>query len=197
MPLLQERIINMKKILLMILVSVVVGCSSPQPHFYQPVPVQNTEITYPKVKGTILLTPLILPAEASRPQITTIGQNNYDLTIDEFNRWGATPSKLFQHVINQNLSRYMPNASIENQTPVRKNYKYVVSIEINAMIGKLKQDAMLNASYFIRNRNGNVVKSGKLNESVAITGGYDDYVLAQSHLLGALSAQIAADLSRL
>jgi len=187
----------MKKIFLMILALAIAGCSSPQPHFYQPITVKNTEITYPQVKGTILLQQIVLPAEASRPQITTIGKNSYELNIDEFNRWGATPDKLFQRVINQNINSYLPNATVENQTPIRKNYKYAIAIEITDMVGKLKQEAVLNASYFIKNRSGYTLKSGRLDESVAINGGYDDYVLAQSRLLGALSAQIASDLSRL
>ena len=187
----------MKKIFLTLLFILTTGCSSPQPHFYQPITMKTTELSYPAVKGVILLQSLILPAEASRPQITTIGKNSYELNIDEFNRWGAAPDKLFQRIINQNLSICLPNASIENQTPIRKNYKYAVAIEITEMTGKLEKEAVLNASYFIKNRGGNTIKSGKLDEAIAIKGGYDDYVLAQSRLLSALSAQIAADLNSL
>jgi len=187
----------MKKILFLAFILFISGCASPQPHFYQPVMVKNVDINYPQVKGVILLQTLSLPAESSRPQITTIGKNNYNLKIDEFNRWGAAPDKLFQRIINQNLSVYLPNANIENQTPLRKNYKYAIAIEVTDMIGKLDENATLSASYFIKNASGKVVKSGKLFESVAITGGYDEYVLAQSRLFAALSAQIAGDLSKL
>lgn len=186
----------MKKIWFIIFTLLLSACSSPTPRFYQPVPIKG-EIVYPKVKGIILLHQVVLPAEATRPQITTIGENDYELKIDEFNRWGASPNKIFQRIINQNLNYYLPNASIENQTSIKKDFKYSVAIEITDLIGKLGHNATLNASYFIRNPEGKVVKFGKIRETVAITGGYEEYILTQSHLLAALSAQIAADLSSL
>ena len=187
----------MKKIVLLFLIFVLTGCASPKPKFYQPIVVKTSETSYPQFKSAVLLQQLLLPAEVARPQITTIGEDNYELKIDEFNRWGATPEKLFQRVICQDLESYLPNGTIEIQSPLRKNYKYAVAIEISEMGGKLGEDAVLMASYFIKNKSGYIIKSGKLTDKVAISSGYDDYVMAQSKLLGMLSAKIAADLSRL
>lgn len=187
----------MKKLILMLLVLITAGCTSSKPNFYQPIPVQANEITYPKFKRSVLLRPISLPTEMSKPQIVTLGKENFEVKIDEFNRWASAPDKLFQRVINKNLSNYLPNASIENQTLLRKNYDYAVTIEVNNIGGRLGENAFMVASYFIKNRNGNIVKSGKLDESVAIEGGYEDYIPAQSRLLGALSAQIASDLASL
>lgn len=187
----------MKKLLLLTLILLISACSSPSPKFYQPVVTKTSNITYDRVNGTILLQQLLLPAEVSRPQITTIGQNDFELKIDEFNRWGASPDKLFQRIIAEDLIGYLPNANVELQTPLRKNYKYAVAVEITNLSGKLGDTAALGASYFIKNKNGAVIKSGRLNESVALEGSYNEYVLAQSRLLGALAAQIAADLSQL
>ena len=173
------------------------ACSSPQPHFYQPVTVKTADASYNNFKGSLLIQPVLLPAEAARPQITTIGKDDFELKIDEFNRWGAAPEKLIQRVIGQNLSLYLPNAIIEVQTPIKKNYVYAIAVEITEMGGKLGKEAILGASYFIKDQNNKIVKSGKLSESVAIDDGYDAYVLAQSRLIGALSARIAADISRL
>ena len=173
------------------------ACSSPQPHFYQPVAVKTTDVSYNDFKGSLLIQPILLPAEAARPQITTIGKDDFELKIDEFNRWGAAPEKLIQRVIGQNLSYYLPNAIIEVQTPIKKNYKYAIAVEVTEMGGKLGKEAVLGASYFIKDQNGKIVKSGKLSESATINTGYDAYVLAQSKLIGALSAQIAADISHL
>lgn len=172
-------------------------CGSPNPKFYQPITLKTAELTYPQFKKTVLLKNILLPAEVARPQITTIGNDEYMLKIDEFNRWGASPDKLFKNVLRQDLNVYLPNAQIENQTPLRKNYQYAVAIEINTLSGKLNEKATLEAEYNILNKNGNSVKSGKLSESIAIKGGYDNYVVAQSRLLSALAAQIAADLNNL
>ncbi|MCM1324298.1 MAG: PqiC family protein [Acetobacter sp.] len=187
----------MKKILILALAVLTTACSSPTPHFYQPIAVQTVTVTYPKVKSTLLLNQVLLPAEAARPQITTIGAKDYDVRIDEFNRWGATPEKLVQRVLNQNLSLALPNAIIENQTPLRKNYKYAVAVEITEMSGKLDKFATLKSSYFIRNKMGRVVKSGRFANSVEISGGYEEYVPAQSSLLGELAELIAKDIARL
>ncbi len=187
----------MKKIFAFILIFIMSGCASPAPRFYQPVVVENRSIISSAFTGTILIQRLLLPAEISRPQITTIGQTDYELKIDEFNRWGAAPDKLFQRIIAQDLANYLPKASIEIQTPLRKNYKYAVAIEINEMTGKLGNTAYFSASYYIKNRNGNTVKTGYIKEELDIEFGYDNYVLAQSQMLDALANQIAQDLSHL
>lgn len=187
----------MKKVLILILVATVTACCSPTPHFFQPVAVKQADITYPDVKSTILLNQVLLPAEVSRPQITTLGKEDYELKIDEFNRWGATPERLIQRIINQNLALYLPNAMIENQTPLRKNYQYAVAVEILEMGGRLDDFATLEASYFIKNKQNRVIKSGRFNQTIKIDGEYDEYVPAQSTLLGAFVAEIAQALNQL
>ena len=187
----------MKKFLMLLMVLTVSCCGTPNPHFYQPVPIQQSEMSYPKFKKTVLVKNILLPSDVSRPQITTIGDDDFRLKIDEFNRWGTSPSKLIQNVLRQDLSIYLPNADVVMQTPLVKNYQYAVMIEINTFIGRLKKDAKLEATYAILDQNGKTLESGKINESTAIEGGYDDYVMAQSRLLGVLAAEIAGDLSRL
>ena len=187
----------MKKIFSFILLAILCGCASPMPHFYQPVPVYSGSTSLYKLSGTVLLQSLQLPAEVNRPQITTIGKNDYELKIDEFNRWGATPDKMFLRTIAQDLAYYLPQASIEMQTPIRKNYKYAVAIEITEMSGKLGEEASFSASYFIKNRNGKTIKTGQIKENTKIESGYDSYVLAQSRMMSMLAERIAADLSRL
>lgn len=187
----------MKKALIFVLAMLGVACSSPKPSFYQPTPLKTAEITYDKVKSTILLNQVLMPAEAARPQITTLGQEDYELKIDEFNRWGATPERLVQRVLNENLSLYLPNAMIENQTPLRKNYQYAVAVEISEMSGRLNEFAVLQASYFIKNKLNQIIKAGKFDGKKLIDGEYTAYVPAQSALLGGLARQISKDIARL
>lgn len=182
---------------MIILTALVAACSSPAPHFFQPVAMKTAEQTYPNVKKTILLNQVLLPAEASRPQITTLGKKDYDVKVDEFNRWSAAPERLIQQTINDNLSLYLPNAVVENQTPLRKNYQYAVAIEIQEISGRLDKFATLKASYYIKNKQNRIIKSGRFLQSTEISGGYNKYIPAQSKLLGTLSQQIADDLSKL
>lgn len=187
----------MKKIFSFILLLLLCGCSSPTPHFYQPVALSNNTVDASKLRGTILLQSILLPSEINRPQITTIGENDYELKIDEFHRWGATPDKLFQRVIAQDLAYYLPDASIEVQTQIRKNYKYAVAIEVTEMSGKLGKTAYFSAAYFIKNSSGYTVKRGKIKEKLEIQSGYDEYVMAQSSMFDKLAKKIADDLSHL
>lgn len=186
----------MKNIFAIFIIALITGCSSPTPNFFQPVLVVTGNEVYSDVKGVILINNVLLPAEASRPQITTLGKEDYEVKIDEFNRWGASLEKLVMRVLNNNLGFYFPNAIIENQSTLRKNYKYAIAVEITEMSGRLDEMATLKASYFIKNKNNNIIKSAKFANSVKINGGYDEYVPAISTLLGELAEQIAQDLPK-
>ena len=186
----------MRIFLLFMLLGLISACTSPEPNFYQPVAIEKPNVVFSNIKSTILINNVLLPAEVSRPQITTLGDENYKLNIDEFNRWGATPERLFQNVINENFSYLLPNAIIENQTSLRKNYKYAVAVEITKMSGRLDEMAILEASYFIKNQKGMVIKSGKFYDEIKIDGKYDQYIPAQSKLLSILCEQIAKDLAQ-
>lgn len=187
----------MKKLIAISCFLLMCGCASQQPNFYQPVAIKTAEVSYPNFKGIVLLPSVIMPAEVSRPQITTIGKTNYELKIDEFNRWGASPDKLIQTTLNQDLSFYLPSATIENQTSLRKNYKYAVAVEVTELGGKLDERANFSASYYIKNEDGKIIKTGEIKKSMNIRGGYSEYVEAQSQMIGNLAAKIATDLSKL
>ena len=181
----------MKKILIAIMALATAACSSPAPNFFQPVAVKTTDATYPGVKGMVLVGQVLLPAEQARPQITTLGEENYQVRIDEFNRWGASPERLVQRVLNEDLGMLLPNAMIENQTTLKKNYKYAVTVEILDMSGRLDEMAALKASYFIRSKQGKILKQGRFDRRTEIDGSYDAYIPAQSRLIGDLAQVIA------
>ena len=60
----------MKKILVFILSSMMCGCFNHTPNFYQPVQNKTTDIVYSDFKDMILISPVVVPSEISRPQIT-------------------------------------------------------------------------------------------------------------------------------
>ena len=179
----------MKRFWLLLLIFTVSACASKNPNFYQPIAWNETQLVYPDFKQNILIDNVLLPATQAKPQITTLGDENYELKIDEFNRC--------QQVINDDLSLILPNAIVENKTTLRKNYKYAVWIEIQKMSGRLDEEAVLQASYFIKNKKGRILKQGKFKQNIAIGGDYDAYIPAQSQLLGLLAQNIANDLIKL
>ena len=185
----------MKKFVVFIICAILSGCCSTNPNFYQPISIVSNDINFPKLKNTILINQVFLPSNISRLQITTLGKNDFDVNIDEFNRWSSQPEKMLQNVINENLSKLLPNAIIENQTPFIKNYDYAVMIEFTKLEGRLDDIVHINSSYFIKNKLGKTIKSGKFNASKKFEGGYDRYVEELSTLIGDLSIDIAKKLT--
>jgi uncharacterized lipoprotein YmbA len=184
----------MKKIGVFLITFMLFGCFSPASKFYQPIYVKKQNVSYNEFKGAVLLYPVLLPAEISKPQIVTLGKEDYEVRIDEFNRWASQIEKMIQRVINNNLGLIFNNARIENQSTLRKDYKYAINIEIQELSGRLDEKATVKASYFIRNKSGKILKSNNFYEVVAISGDYDAYVPAISDILGNLSKNIAKDI---
>ncbi|MBQ8750622.1 MAG: membrane integrity-associated transporter subunit PqiC [Alphaproteobacteria bacterium] len=170
------------------------ACCSTEPNFYQPVATKYENVASDKFNNTILINQIILPSEIARPQIISLGKYDYEIRVDEFNRWASQPEKMFQRVINENLSNLLPNALIENQTVLRKNYKYAIAIEIQDLNGRLDEKSYLDANYYIKDKRNNIIKSGKFNKTIAINDGYSAYIPAISNLLGELSKNIANDI---
>ncbi len=184
----------MKKFWLLLLLFTVSACASKNPNFYQPVALNETQQVYSDFSQNILVGNVLLPVEQAKPQITTLGKYDYQLNIDEFNRWGAAPDKLIQQVLNDDLRLIFPNAIIENKTTLRKNYKYSVWVEIQKINGRLDENAVLHASYFIKNAKGRLLKQGQFAQTLDVDGDYDAYIPAQSKLLSLLAKTIADDL---
>ncbi|MBR5154290.1 MAG: membrane integrity-associated transporter subunit PqiC [Alphaproteobacteria bacterium] len=187
----------MKKIVIMLFMIMMSGCMSSKPNFYQPIGVKESKVSYKDFKDTIRISNVMLPNIMARPQITTLGKEDYILNIDEFNRWGGSVDKLIQQAINDNLSNIFENAMVENQSGIRKNFKYDVAIEFKDLIGRLDEYAKLDASYFIRDKNGKLIKSRNFYKANAFEGGYDEYVNTLSLMIGELSDAIANDIVNL
>ena len=197
MQLLQERTFKMKKIVGLLLVVMLCGCFSSRANFYQPVGVIDGNASVKEFKDTIRISPILLPSIVARPQIITLGKEEYNLNVDEFNRWGGSVDKLIMQAVNDNLSYIFPNAMVVNQSGIRKNFKYDVLIEIKTLMGRLDEYAKLDAVYFIRDRNGKTNKSKNFYKANAFEGGYDEYVKTISDMIGELSMTIADDIVNL
>ena len=151
----------MKKIVGLLLVVMLCGCFSSRANFYQPVGVIDGNVSVKEFKDTVRISPILLPSIVARPQIITLGEEEYNLNVDEFNRWGGSVDKLIMQAVNDNLSYIFPNAMVVNQSGIRKNFKYDVLIEVKTLMGRLDEYAKLDAVYFIRDRNGKTIKSKK------------------------------------
>lgn len=187
----------MKKIITIIMGLIVSACCSTSPNFYQTVAIDNHATQIENVKDTILLKPITLPSMVTRPQIVTLGKEDFEVNIDEFNRWASSLDKMVYSTISENLGSVLPNATINRPSLFKKNYKYSVSIDILELSGRLKEKATLKASYVIRDRNNKVVLENKFNNTIKIKRKYDEYIPALNTLIGELSYNIAKDIDNL
>ena len=69
-----------------------------------------------------------------------------------------------------------------------------IAIEIKNLNGRLDEYAKLDASYFIKDKNGKVIVSKDFYKASAFEGKYVEYVKTISAMLGELSDAIANDL---
>ncbi|MBR5599223.1 MAG: membrane integrity-associated transporter subunit PqiC [Alphaproteobacteria bacterium] len=184
----------MKKIIALFLFVGIVGCSSNKANFYQPIEVKEPKVSYNNFKDTVRINPIMLPQLVARPQITTLGDDDVELNIDEFNRWGAPLDKLIAQVINDNLSNIFSEAIIVNHSSFRKNYKFDVTVEFKNINGRLGEFAKIDAVYYIKDKNQKVIKSNNFYKTNTFKGGYIEYVKNISAILGELSETIANDL---
>ena len=73
----------MKRFWLLLLIFTVSACASKNPNFYQPVALNESQQVYADFKQNILVDNILLPAVQTKPQIATLGDENYELKIDE------------------------------------------------------------------------------------------------------------------
>jgi uncharacterized lipoprotein YmbA len=187
----------MKKIIAILMGIFLTACCSRSPNFYQTVAIDNLAPQIENVKDTISLKAITLPSLITRPQIVTLGKKDFEVNIDEFNRWATGLDKMIYATINENLSSILPNAKIERPSVLRNNYKYSVSIDILELNGRLKEKATLKASYEIRDKNNKILVKNKFNDTIKIKRKYDEYIPALNTLIGKLSYNIAKDINEL
>ena len=187
----------MKRFLIIAIGLILSACCSSRPNFYQTVATNSYDKVFHNVTDVVYVNQITLPNIISRPQIVTLGKEDYEVNIDEFNRWASGLDKMFQNTVNENLSYLLPNARIEKPSFSNKDNKYIVMIDVLEMNGRLKDRATLKALYSIKNKNNKVVKNAIFNETIKINERYNEYIPALNSLIGSLSLNIAKGIAEL
>ena len=86
---------------------------------------------------------------------------------------------------------------IENQTDAKEKLQICRYRRNTGYERQVDEMAALKASYFIRSKQGKILKQGRFDRRTEIDGSYDAYIPAQSRLIGDLAQVIAADLAKL
>jgi hypothetical protein len=185
-----------------LLASVLSGCFGHQQpiEFYTLTPLPRPAGETGGAPGTIVAVyPAAIPGAIDRPQIVTRTAEN-QMMLSEFNRWGGPLKGDISRVLIENLGILLADRRVSVMGDyLAMDPAYFVAVTFNRFDGRLGDSVWLNAAWTVRDprrKKTIAVKTSILQEGVAGPG-YAELVAAQSRVLGALSREIAAELSAL
>ena len=162
-------------------------------HIISPVPMQKAAAG----KLDVNLLPIQLPQYMSRAQIVSAGSGGA-LEISEFDRWAELPDSGIERAVAVNIESSAA-ASVFVYPAVSPNPEKACSLKIFVYecLGEIGGKVRLQGKWQIALPGGakSVVKN--FNFEVSSKDGYAGYASAVNELVGRLSAQISAELSKL
>lgn len=196
----------MKKEILICLPFLLTGCfggySKPAEFFllptYKPAVVQNETLVSNEIVSQkpfqIAVTPVLVPTFLNKPYIVLQEKDSSQLSLNEVKRWAEPLSQVAQRAIIDNMQHYLPNAYIKTRQYNDESYRYLVTVEINQMIGTLNEEAVLDVWWSVAGKNKTQKHHIVLTEKAGDT--YQSYVDAQGALWQKLSREIAQQIAR-
>ncbi|MBQ9236015.1 MAG: membrane integrity-associated transporter subunit PqiC [Alphaproteobacteria bacterium] len=172
------------------------GGYSPNSNFYRLQPVTATDRVFIS-KKSIAVGRVGLPEYLSRPQMVMLDEKTPKVEIAEFNRWGENLDNMLQRKTAADLRVYLPKAKIAGSDEEVQNAAYEVRIEVMRMDMMRQGKVVLEAKWYVLNNNGQVVKSGRFEQSQVIKPRYEDYAYGASTLLGKMNMDIARALAEI
>lgn len=175
------------------------GCgTTPPSNFYTLSSLPNSE---QKVKETnchdvtIAVGRITFPDYLQQENIVTRTSPN-KLVVDEFNRWGGAISEDFGRVFALNLSRQL-NIDSVFPYPVSENFDvmYRVGVDVQQFDGELGEIAYLDVVWSIYDTADEKtieIRHSRFKQDIA-GANYEQYVVAQSKLVVALSDEVASE----
>jgi hypothetical protein len=180
------------------------GCvsvsGSPNPRFYMPSAISQQEAGE-KINITsgsiIVVGPIWIPGYLDRPQIVTKDKNG-NFHFAQFDRWAEPLDSALARLINENLARLLPAASIQLfpcnfAIPV----DYQVIVEIVELESELDSDMGITAQWSIVSAKNRKLLLTKRSQLVQPIKPHDYYGLTQAlnKACAALSREIAVNLA--
>lgn len=172
-------------------VSLLCSCASSPASYYTLSAVEKTASAhFPSV--SIAVGPVSIPDSIDRPQmVLQKGENK--VTIDELNRWAASPREGIQRVVMENLSYLLGTSRVYRypQGPTNSS-GYRIEIEVLKFESTLGVDAYLDAIWTVRRVNGGEIKTGRTTSGqTAANESHEAMAAAHSRALGVLSRDLA------
>ena len=195
----KSRIMQIACVTMVVGVMMLTACGgrTPPAKFYtlQPVEQSSTGKSLP-LNVALAIGPVAIPAALDRAEIVTRDAVN-EVSFSEYQRWAGPLKASIASVIAQNIGTLLET---ERVTPFTHENIFQpthrVVININRYDSQLAKEFLLNATWSIKDLNGNkllLIRNSIIREPLA-SAGYEELVAAQSKALAALSQEIAAAL---
>jgi uncharacterized lipoprotein YmbA len=186
---------KMKTLLLIVLVALLAGCSTPAPHYYTLSPEGARAAVLPGQSVIVYaLSPVTVPAEVDNTALVTREPNGRLLPLSD-DRWAATLSSHLQSALGLELTSAlgMPPVQNINQT-VTQSEATQVQVDVQRFELVPGQYVALDALWRLRFRQSGIVLTcfSQLKQNVEI--GVTALVLGQQKNTQRLAAQIAQGL---
>lgn len=187
----------MKKIWILVATILLYGCfaSTPNSQFYL---LESTglseEVSARKIN--LAVSDVFVPEYIDRPQIVLQKPDSAELSIAEFNRWASDLNTMLQNTLITDLQNALPNAEIK-PLAYGDQPRYVVKLNIEKLSGWLGQKAYLSGNWQVLNTQSRIVFEQNFSFSENAGKTYDQYVQAQSLMLGRVASDISKKISTL
>lgn len=183
---------------------IIAGCgSSPEARFYTLNALSRDAIPTGNLQDAqaiaVKVGPVSLPDTLDQSQIVTRSGSNI-LELNEFNRWGGDLQADFQRILGENISILLPTDQVilySEITPLPVDFQVIVNIR--EFEGELGGMVTLNADWSVIRlaKEKTVFFRKSVFQEYAISTKYQDYVAAQSRLLGKLSREITDEIRKM
>ncbi len=183
----------MKKIINIViafgLLSGCLGGYSPQSNFYRLVPASDI-IAISDKNLHVGVKDVSLPDYLDKRQIIFFDGDTH-MGISEENRWGEALSTMIQRTITADISLYLPKSVVKSKTSLLENFKYTIDVQIVRFDLIKDKKAVLEAWWYIKSADGNILASRKYFSEQAIGKDFASFAKAESDMLAAMSKEIA------
>lgn len=188
----------MKKLLICMICLFLTACfggRSEQAAIYQLTQVPPAQ-TYQTAPISVLIDTVRIPTTIDRPQIITVDADGIQLRVNEMARWAEPLSSMIRQTLADDMSAYLPKASVKASAGPYDTFNDTVSLEIVRFWGTNGGGTiMLEAWWNIQNPKGNATPSQKTVLTAQTDASYDEMIKTQSRLIGELAGIISQKLA--
>lgn len=169
------------RLLLAMLISTlaILGCSSPQPHFYTLGASPILPASQAAKKTRIMIGPVNLPGMVDRPQLVAQNANNI-VQVYEYHRWANTLKGDVSDVIASNVAQALAISNVWSfSQSTQANFDYQVLIDVQNIDTKLGDRVVVDVMWTIKPAT-TTKSSSKANTSSASLGALAKPIMGRS-----------------